>query len=68
LVHINDKGQIAGSYSDSSSNGTEHGFVANLAQAMASFGANSGAAHSLHTVAYGTEASQQSFLTTPQHA
>ena len=39
-----------------------------LVQTMAGFGGGSGAADGLHTAPLGTETSQQSFLTRPQHA
>jgi hypothetical protein len=42
--------------------------VAQLVQAMAGLGGGSGAADGLHTVALGTDTSQQPLLTTPQHA
>jgi glucose/arabinose dehydrogenase len=42
--------------------------VAQLVQAMAGFGGGSGAAESLNPVALGADTSQQSLLTTPQHA
>jgi hypothetical protein len=42
--------------------------VAQLVQAMASFGGGSGAGESLNTVLLGADTSQQPFLTTPQHA
>jgi uncharacterized repeat protein (TIGR01451 family) len=43
------------------------GSTSQLMQAMASFGGSSGAADGLNTAPLGTEASQQQFLTTPQH-
>jgi hypothetical protein len=42
--------------------------VSQLGQAMASFGASSGAAESLNTAPLGADTSQQTLLTTPQHA
>jgi Ca2+-binding RTX toxin-like protein len=39
-----------------------------LVQAMAAFGGGGGAADSLNTASIGTVTSQQTFLTTPQHA
>jgi hypothetical protein len=42
--------------------------VAQLVQAMAGFGGGSGAADSLNAVPLGADPSQQSLLTTPQHA
>ncbi len=42
--------------------------TAQLVQAMAGFGGGSGAAESSNTVVLGADTSQQSFLTTPQHA
>jgi len=42
--------------------------VAQLVQAMAGFGGGSGAADGLNTAALGTDASQQTLLTTPQPA
>ena len=42
--------------------------VAQLAQAMASFGGSSGAAESMNIAALGADTSQQTLLTTPQHA
>jgi hypothetical protein len=44
------------------------GSTSQLVQAMAGFGSSSGAAESFHTFALGAETSQQSLLTTPQHA
>jgi hypothetical protein len=41
--------------------------TAQLVQAMAGFGDGSGAADSLNTAPLGADASQQTFLTTPQH-
>jgi hypothetical protein len=41
---------------------------AQFVQAMASFGGSSGAGDSLNTAPLGADTSQQSFLTTPQHA
>ena len=42
--------------------------VAQLVQAMASFGSGSGAADGLNVTALGADASQQALLTAPQHA
>jgi hypothetical protein len=42
--------------------------VGQLVQAMASFGAGSGAADGLNPVALGADTSQQPLLTAPQHA
>jgi hypothetical protein len=42
--------------------------VAQLAQAMASFGAASGAADGLNIVSLAQDSSQQTLLTPPQHA
>jgi hypothetical protein len=42
--------------------------AAQLVQAMAGFGGGSGAAESLNTVLLGADTSQQTLLTTPQHA
>jgi hypothetical protein len=42
--------------------------VGQLVQAMASFGAGSGAADGLNPVALGADTSQQPMLTAPQHA
>jgi endoglucanase len=42
--------------------------VSQLVQAMAGFGGSSGATESLSTAALGADASQQTLLTTPQHA
>ena len=39
-----------------------------LTQAMAGFGGSSGASDSLSTVPLGADMSQQTLLTTPQHA
>jgi hypothetical protein len=39
-----------------------------LVQAMAGFGSGSGAGESLNTTSLGADMSQQTFLTTPQHA
>jgi hypothetical protein len=44
------------------------GSTAQLVQAMAGFGGGSGAADSLNTVPLGSDTSQQTFLTSPQHA
>jgi len=44
------------------------GAVAQLAQAMAGFGAGNGAADGLNTSPLGTEVSQQPLLTAAQHA
>jgi hypothetical protein len=44
------------------------GSTAQLVQAMAGFGDGSGAGESLNTVPLGADTSQQTFLTTPQHA
>jgi hypothetical protein len=41
---------------------------AQLVQAMAGFGGSSGTADGLNTTPVGADASQQTFLTTPQHA
>ena len=41
--------------------------VGQLVQAMAGFGGGGGAAESLNTVPLASDASQQPFLTTPQH-
>jgi hypothetical protein len=42
--------------------------VSQLGQAMASFGASSGAADGLNAAPLGADTSQQTFLTPPQHA
>jgi hypothetical protein len=42
--------------------------LAQLVQGMAGFGGGSGAAESLNSTGLGADTSQQSFLTTPQHA
>jgi hypothetical protein len=42
--------------------------AAQLVQAMAGFGGGSGAADSLNTAALAADTSQQTLLTTPQHA
>src|SRR5262249_60748166 len=42
--------------------------LAQLVQGMAGFGGGSGAAESLDSTGLGADTSQQSFLTTPQHA
>jgi hypothetical protein len=42
--------------------------VAQLVQAMAGLGGGSGAAESMNVAALGTDASQQTLLTPPQHA
>jgi hypothetical protein len=42
--------------------------VAQLAQAMASFGGTSGAADGLNVVSVAQDSSQQTLLTPPQHA
>jgi hypothetical protein len=42
--------------------------AAQLVQAMAGFGGSSGSAESLNTGALGADTSQQTLLTTPQHA
>ena len=44
------------------------GSTSQLVQAMASFGGGSGAADGLNAVSLGADMSQQTFLTTPQHA
>ena len=44
------------------------GSTAQLVQAMAGFGGGSGAADSLNIAPLGADTSQQSLLTTPQHA
>ena len=44
------------------------GSTSQLVQAMASFGGGSGAADSLNTAPLSADTSQQTFLTTPQHA
>jgi len=44
------------------------GSTSQLVQAMAGFGGGSGAADSLNTVPLGADTSQQTLLTTPQHA
>jgi hypothetical protein len=41
--------------------------IAQLVQAMAGFGGGTGVADGSNTVALGADASQQAFLTTPQH-
>jgi probable HAF family extracellular repeat protein len=79
---INASGQFVGYYVGGNSSQQQHGFlathtadtahtsdqVAQLVQAMAGFGASSGAANSLNTVALSADTSQQSFLTMPhQH-
>jgi hypothetical protein len=48
--------------------GSSDGSTSQLVQAMAGFGGGSGAAESLSTVALGADTSQQTLLTTPQHA
>ena len=44
------------------------GSTSQLVQAMAGFGGGSGAAENLNAAPLGAETSQQTFLTTPQHA
>jgi hypothetical protein len=44
------------------------GSTAQLVQAMVGFGSAGGAADGLNPVALGADASQQTLLTTPQHA
>jgi hypothetical protein len=48
--------------------GSSDGSTSQLVQAMASFTGGSGAGESLNTAALGADTSQQTFLTTPQHA
>jgi hypothetical protein len=48
--------------------GSSDGSTSQLVQAMAGFGGGSGTADTSNTVPLGAEASQQPFLTTPQHA
>jgi hypothetical protein len=47
---------------------SQPGSTSQLVQAMAGFGGGGGAAESLNTVALGADTSQQTLLTTPQHA
>jgi hypothetical protein len=48
--------------------GSVSGSTSQLVQAMAGFGDGSGAAGGLNAAPLGADTSQQSFLTTPQHA
>ena len=48
--------------------GSSDASTAQLVQAMAGFGGGSGAADSIETAPLGADTSQQTFLTTPQHA
>ena len=48
--------------------GTSDAVTAQLVQAMAGFGGGSGAGDSLNAASLTAETSQQTFLTTPQHA
>jgi hypothetical protein len=48
--------------------GSSDGSTSQLVQAMAGFGGGSGAADGLNTGPLGADRSQQTFLTTPQHA
>jgi hypothetical protein len=48
--------------------GSSDGSTSQLVQAMAGFGGASGAGESLNTAPFGSDTSQQTLLTTPQHA
>ena len=48
--------------------GSSDGSTSQLVQTMAGFGGGSGAAEGLNTVPLGADTSQQTLLTTPQHA
>jgi hypothetical protein len=63
-------GGFAPSFPTSSmgSSGDQPGSNAQLVQAMASFGGSNGAADSFNAVPLGADTSQQTLLTTPQHA
>jgi hypothetical protein len=50
------------------SSGDQPGSNAQLVQAMASFSGSNGAADSFNAVPLGADTSQQTLLTTPQHA
>jgi len=56
------------SFDSSSQPAAMDGSTAQLVQAMAGFGAGGGAADGLNVAALGSDALQQPFLTTPQHA
>jgi hypothetical protein len=62
--------QLGGFAADppAASMGSSDGSTSQLVQAMAGFGAGSGAADTSNTVPLGADTSQQQFLTTPQHA
>ena len=61
--------QLGGFAADPPSGSTgDSSQAAQLVQAMAGFGGSSGSAESLNTGALGADTSQQTLLTTPQHA
>ena len=62
--------QLGGFAADppTASMGSSDNSTSQLAQAMAGFGGGSGAADGLNAVPLGADSSQQTFLTTPQHA
>jgi hypothetical protein len=62
--------QLGGFAADppTASMGSSDASTSQLVQAMAGFGGGGGAADGLNTAPLGADTSQQSFLTTPQHA
>ena len=62
--------QVGGFAADppTASMGSSDGSTSQLVQAMAGFDGSSGAGESLNTAPLGADISQQTFLTTPQHA
>jgi hypothetical protein len=67
IVWVSASSLVAGNFLLDASGGSSSQ-LAQLVQAMAGFGGGSGAAESLDTTGLGADASQQSFLATPQHA
>jgi spore coat protein A len=63
-------GQLGGFAADppTAATGSPDNSTAQLVQAMAGFGGGNGTAESLNTAPIGADTSQQTFLTTPQHA
>jgi hypothetical protein len=63
--------QLGGFAADASASGgsmADPSQASQLVQAMAGFGGGDGAAENLNTAPFGADASQQQFLTTPQHS
>ena len=60
--------QLGGFAADPPSGSGSAGSTSQLVQAMAGFGGGSGATDNLNTAPLGADTSQQSLLTTPQHA